>query len=268
MNDGTSTGLKIIVERAVRPVRASTSLKRKMREELLGHVSGVYDEERARLDDDRKALERTALRFGNPADVTSQLQESVRFGDCVERFWEGRPGESTFRGALRLAVMFELFMLFICGTLLLASGSLNGWVEGELAAVAMGLDFVPQYSFGPVYLLAIAFVTRWLESGLHGPEPLFDWPRLSLRRSFDAAWAVPLVRLSLIAGSSCFLLLMCLRAANWSTPLAEWNLWLMVAGGILFAGDLAATSVLAAWALVQSAEARRRYHAEWSRLPI
>ena len=47
MNESTLTQLKIIVERAVRPVRASTSRKRKMREELLAHVSGVFEEEAA-----------------------------------------------------------------------------------------------------------------------------------------------------------------------------------------------------------------------------
>jgi len=41
--------LKTIVERAVRPVRASASRKRRMREELLTHVVGVFEEERAQL---------------------------------------------------------------------------------------------------------------------------------------------------------------------------------------------------------------------------
>ena len=77
MNESTMTGLKIIVERAVRPVRVSNSRRRKIREELLSHVVGVFEEERARVDDDQAALERTALRFGNPAEVTSQLQHSV-----------------------------------------------------------------------------------------------------------------------------------------------------------------------------------------------
>jgi hypothetical protein len=60
MNESILTQLKVIVERAVRPVRASTSRKRKMREELLAHVVGVFEEECARLGDDRAALERTA----------------------------------------------------------------------------------------------------------------------------------------------------------------------------------------------------------------
>src|SRR5260221_6631955 len=93
MNESNLIQLKIIVERAVRPVRASTSRKRKMREELLAHVSGVFEEELAQPGDERAALERTALRFGNPAEVTSQLQESVSASDGIKRFWEGQPGE-------------------------------------------------------------------------------------------------------------------------------------------------------------------------------
>ena len=50
MNESTLIQLKIMVERAVRPVRASISHKRKMREELLAHVSDVFEEE-ARLGD-------------------------------------------------------------------------------------------------------------------------------------------------------------------------------------------------------------------------
>ena len=67
MNESTLTQLKILVERAVRPVRASTARKRKMREELLAHVVGVFEEEAARLGGEEAALERTALsrRSGN-----------------------------------------------------------------------------------------------------------------------------------------------------------------------------------------------------------
>jgi ATP-dependent Clp protease ATP-binding subunit ClpC len=72
MNESTLTRLKIIVERAVRPVQASMPRKRQMREELLAHVCGVFEEEAARLRDDQVALERVALRFGNPAEVTGQ----------------------------------------------------------------------------------------------------------------------------------------------------------------------------------------------------
>ena len=60
MNGLTLTRLKVLVERAVRPVRASASRKRLMREELLAHVTAVFEEELARLADEQAALERTA----------------------------------------------------------------------------------------------------------------------------------------------------------------------------------------------------------------
>jgi hypothetical protein len=55
MNESTLTQLKIVVERAVRPIRASMSRKRKMREELMAHVSAVFEEEAARLDNEQAA---------------------------------------------------------------------------------------------------------------------------------------------------------------------------------------------------------------------
>ena len=44
MNESTMTGLKIIVERAVRPVQVSNTRRQKIREELLAHVGGVFEE--------------------------------------------------------------------------------------------------------------------------------------------------------------------------------------------------------------------------------
>src|SRR4051812_26791862 len=83
MNESTLTGLKIIVERAVRPVRAGVGRKRKMREELLAHVSAVFAQERARLGDDAAALSRTTERFGDPAELTRDLQASVPWLDRI-----------------------------------------------------------------------------------------------------------------------------------------------------------------------------------------
>jgi hypothetical protein len=269
MNESTLTQLKVIVERAVRPVRASTSRKRKMREELLAHVSVVFEEEFAQLGDDRAALVRTALRFGNAAEVTSQLQESVPASDGIRRFWEGRPGESTLRGALRLACEFEVFVLFICGVSLFVTGWLNAWSSADVIAVISSLGFVPQWSFGPLWLVGIAFVAHWTENALRNPAgPPAGWPRIGLKQSCTSAWAVPAVRVALIAGGLCFFLLLCIRSANWSTEPADWDHWTQIVAGVLLAGDMAATSVLCAWVLVQSADERRRYHEEWASLQI
>ena len=104
------------------------SRKHKMREELLAHVSAVFEEEAARLDNEQAAHERTAQRFGNPAELTGQLQVSVPTSDFLQRFFEGmalRPDESTLRRAVRFAVVtFFVFAVF----LLPPSLSLQRWV--------------------------------------------------------------------------------------------------------------------------------------------
>lgn len=102
MNESVLRQLKVIVERPVRPVRASVLRKRKMREELLAHVVGVFEEE-AKLGDEQAALARTRERFGPPADLTGQLQASVSRVDCLHRFSENVVGYGAGESALRLA---------------------------------------------------------------------------------------------------------------------------------------------------------------------
>src|ERR1700736_6369244 len=99
MSELILTQLKVLIERAVRPVRASTSRKRKMREELLAHVMEVFQEETAKLGDERAALRQTEQRFGTPAELTAQLQESVPASDTSTWLVElltFSPGTSTF----------------------------------------------------------------------------------------------------------------------------------------------------------------------------
>ena len=45
MNDEILKELKIVVEQAVRPVRATMARKRQMREELLAHLTAIFEEE-------------------------------------------------------------------------------------------------------------------------------------------------------------------------------------------------------------------------------
>jgi len=116
MNESTLTQLKTLVERAVRPVRASMSRKRRMREELLAHVSAVFEEEEARLGDEQAALERTAPRFGNPAELVGQLQQSVPARDSIRLFVEQlfyRHGESLFLCAVRHALLLAGVVLLV-----------------------------------------------------------------------------------------------------------------------------------------------------------
>lgn len=242
MNESTVTQLKILVERAVRPVRASIFRKRKMREELLAHVSGVFEQESARLDNDQAALERTALRFGDLGEVTIELQQSVPASDGIRRFLEGRPEESIFQGGSRLAWVTGVLVLIIFVAGLGAAGWVSAWWRQEW------LESFSDALLLPVWLFGIALVAKVMHKTLHG--------------------SVPAIRLALVIGVLCFATLLCLVSANGLAHAGDWGVWNLVLTAILLAGSCAAWSVFCAWVLVQSAAARRRYHEEWMRLPI
>ena len=244
MNESTLTRLKVIVERVVRPVRASTLRKRQMREELLAHVVGVFEEEAARLGDDQAALERTALRFGNPAEVTSRLQESVPARDAVRRYWEGRPGEPALRTAIRIAWVSGIFALVLAVFFLAVAsftvGCVGGWSPEALILSLCAVLAVPAWLSGLVYL------TSFMDKALYGPAG-------RSRRK------VALV----VAGSWLFMLLW-LAAWSWPNWSAEWvssHPFAIVLAGFLIVP-------LHACALAQSSLLRRQYHEEWGRLPI
>jgi hypothetical protein len=130
MNETTLTSLKILVERAVRPVQASAVRKWKMREELLAHVVGVFEEE-AKLGDEQAALARTQQRFGQAAELTGQLQASVPPSDRAERFFEnlfGGSGQSALRLAARLAAALGALSFIVpLGITILIHGR-RGWL--------------------------------------------------------------------------------------------------------------------------------------------
>ena len=81
-------------------------------------------------------MEQAALRFGNPAEVTRQLQQSVPTLDSIERFddWVSfRPWEPTWHRAVRYTVIVEMVaLLFLFAVLLLLGARL-----GELPTEAL-----------------------------------------------------------------------------------------------------------------------------------
>ena len=244
MNESTLTQLKVIVERAVRPVRASTSRKGKMREELLAHVVGVFEEEAVRLGDDRAALEQTALRFGNPAEVTRQLQESVPARDAVRRYWEGRPGEPASRTAIRVAWVSGTFALvlavFFLAFALVTVGSVGAWPREALMISLCAVLAVPAWLSGLVYL------TSFMDKALYGPA---GRSRLKVAVVVAVSWL--------------FMLLL-LAAVSWPTWSAEWDR----TSAVLMAAFLVGSAPCLPWALARSSLLRRRYHEEWGHLPI
>jgi hypothetical protein len=239
MNESTLTQLKIIVERAVRPVRASTGRKRKMREELLAHVSGVFAEEVAQLSDEGAALERTALRFGNTAEATSQLQDAVPASDCIRRFWEGRPGETALRAGFRITWVTGALALVVFAAALFAGGWVSTWPREALLLCVGAVLALPGYLFG------LTILTDWMEKALHGAG----------RSRFKVAL--------LVVGSWLFMMLL-VAGLTWPT----WPADLDYQTAVLFAAWLAPSAGLFPYALAKSAVLRRRYHAEWANLPI
>jgi hypothetical protein len=148
------------VERIVRPVRAGTARKRKMREELLAHLTAVYDEEFARLHEPGAAMRAAAERFGEPGELTRELQNSLPFHERISYFlekWMGwRAPETATQWMLRAAAQ-TFGLLLLTGVAAAAIALINfGWnVETWLAMRPM-LAFslllpIEQFAFGVLY---------------------------------------------------------------------------------------------------------------------
>jgi hypothetical protein len=167
MNESTLTQLKVIVERAVRPVQASVFCKRKMREELLAHVSAVFEEEAVKLGEERVALERTALRFGNPVELTSQLQESVSASDVILRLFESSSLQYS-RSTFRLAVRNASVALFAFAVLFLSANSWHAKMNEWPFVLAI-----------PVFVFCLTLLTGWMRQALDGPAGR-SWFRAAL----------------------------------------------------------------------------------------
>lgn len=108
-----------VVERTVRPVRASTPRKRKMREELLAHLTGIYEQELEAGRDADAAMAEAAHRFGDPAELAKELEASVpraeRIGYAIDRQLGWRAPESVERYLARMtAWCFALMALLWC----------------------------------------------------------------------------------------------------------------------------------------------------------
>jgi hypothetical protein len=98
--------LMVHVERAVRAVHASPARKRRMRQELLAHLTGLVEEEQARGGDERQALARALQRFGDAADLSRDLQASVpRLERWLSKLVYRGPGESGLRYGARIAAL-------------------------------------------------------------------------------------------------------------------------------------------------------------------
>jgi hypothetical protein len=154
------TELTEAVERAVRPVWASPTRRRRMRRELLAHLRAAFEEERTRLGDDRLALNQALARFGDPAELTRELQASVprlervlfarwgsdRFDRRAKEALFGT-GKSPRRDAVLLAGQLAAltFVMLVLLPLVEVAGGKDwsaAWVPWQVTAVMTGHAFV------------------------------------------------------------------------------------------------------------------------------
>jgi hypothetical protein len=173
--------LKRHVERIVRPIRANGLRKDRMREELLAHLTHLYDQEAtARHGDENAALAAAIARFGDPSTLRAELQATVPMiervlfarlaaGPVVARSATRRPGESVWAHMRRTAPWAMGFSaIFWIGLVAFIAMVKHGRLQRANEASLVGLI---EFGAGFVFLLPI-FV--------YGPMLVCDRIRLEL----------------------------------------------------------------------------------------
>jgi hypothetical protein len=247
MNESTLINLKVLVERTVRPVRAALRNKQKMREEMLAHVTAVFEEELHESGDESAALARTAERFGDPAELTAQLQATVPARDAIDRLLDRvwfRPGEPTLRRAVRHALLLDtLAFVYMAAMFAVLYGAVGDVLGGRLPAAAMVVYSTSVLLGMFFFVIGFTFLAEWL------------------RRALDARTGRPWLKVLLIAVASSLLLpglgfALWLDGAQVSLPdlLVVFALGLVVPGMVVHLAKALAT--------------RLRDHNEWASLPL
>jgi hypothetical protein len=118
------------VERIVRPIRASAWRKVRMREELLAHLTSIYEDELSHQKGDQAlAIAAAVERFGEPGGLRAELQATVPHVERVLCFplpvvnsrFRRRPGEAIVnyvkRTAISATVVHALVWLIFVGVI-------------------------------------------------------------------------------------------------------------------------------------------------------
>lgn len=190
-----------IVERVVRPVLANSARKRRMRDELLAHLSAIYDEELVRSGDPAVAANAAAERFGDPAELTVELQSTVpqheRLAYRFESWFGWHPPETAVSWMTRVSLQLCVLMLLL--GVLVATIVMReiGWSYGvwlavrPLAAAAIVLP-ISLFSYGVCY-----YKIRNHFFGVFGSQK--SWPNVVL-------WAA-LLNFTTVASGLIFLMI-------------------------------------------------------------
>lgn len=251
MNDSTLLQLKVTVERVVRPAQAPLKQKKKMREELLGHLTGVFEDELSRSGNEQDALIQAEMRFGDPAELAKNFEKSFLLKDRVELFVERLIAPRTEESIVQRASRYGLMIFALDAFLNIALCLIIFPLIGKTAQIGISSYIL--------LLVAIAigwtmFISTLVTLGLG--RRLFGTSTRSYLRGvilIIASCLVPvMVPLIIVAGTSPF------AAGEWK--LATPTLWGIVPMTILY------PLLLVALAKAFSNEAK--YREEWAQLAI
>jgi ATP-dependent Clp protease ATP-binding subunit ClpC len=105
-----------------------------MREELLAHLTAIFEEEVERLGDQRAALDQAARRFGDPRELTAQLQDTVPRWDRFARLDEVGSFRGPQESASGYAYRILSFAVAVCVISIVAASAIAFFFgrEGEL----------------------------------------------------------------------------------------------------------------------------------------
>jgi hypothetical protein len=102
-----------------------------MREELLAHLSAIYDQELAKLNTPAAALEAASRRLGDPTELARELEDALpyheRLSSFVERLFGWRAPETLARYAVRQGVLTFYILAVVFLPLAVAIILRYGW---------------------------------------------------------------------------------------------------------------------------------------------
>jgi len=180
MNESTRKQLQVAVEKAVRPARVGWEHQVRIREELMAHVTGIFEEEWRRLGDEPAAAQEAVHRFGDPAKLTDELNASrsfeQRFAYLMERWFGWRAPESAARYTVRLSVRIFLTILAV---MVVVPFSLSLIIGGPNHR-AMAFDaiwVIPCLVCAAVYPLGLLYFK--IRDALFGFCSPRSWPRIA-----------------------------------------------------------------------------------------
>jgi hypothetical protein len=174
----------VTVERAVRPVQAGPKKLLRMREELLAHLTAIYEEELARLEDETAARAEAIQRFGDPETLTLELQQSVEWRDRMDarlnRMYGWRPGESAIRYSARVALLPAVVIVPWLLLALVIAG-LRRPHDGTVPSTAAILRlFGGVMVFTPLIVFLLSLLTIRIRDAMFGAfGTTKSWPRVA-----------------------------------------------------------------------------------------